>query len=243
MWLHRTRVQTVMAAWYFPERAGRCISAVRAMPRRRLAMTATVVAAIVVPSMLYVHERDRRLELSRAYGALTFSSRAEISTLRQTMGNLLTEQAELKGLLLEAGYAVYSDHMLSVPVVATGYSSTVWQTDSTPFTTAANTPTRQGIVALSRDLLTRYNAGAPFSFGDVVTISGVGDFIVEDSMHDRWRRRVDVWFPSRSAAVSFGRREVILRARVAPEGAPGGPATVLSPRPSAELASAAGASR
>jgi 3D (Asp-Asp-Asp) domain-containing protein len=214
MWFHRVRVQTVMAAWYFPERAARVFASARSMPRGRLLVSLLLAGAIVAPTTLYLHERDRRIEVTHAYQQLAFASGAEISTLRQSMGNLLTEQAELKDLLLESGYAVYSDNELSVPVVATGYSSSVWETDSTPFTTAANTRTRHGIVAMSRDLLRRYNPDAPFAFGDVVTISGVGDFIVEDSMNDRWRRRVDVWFPSRSAAVSFGRREVIIRARV-----------------------------
>jgi 3D (Asp-Asp-Asp) domain-containing protein len=211
MRLYRVRVQAVMAAWYLPDRTSRVADELRAMPKGRLSAIVALTVAIVAPTFLYIGERAHRRELSRAYDRLAFSSSAEISTLRQTMGNLLDEQSELRNKLLDAGYAVYSDNDLSVPVVATGYTSSVWETDSTPFITAANTHTRHGIVALSRDLLKRYNPQAPFSFGDVVHISGVGDFIVEDSMNARWRRRVDVWFPSRAAAVSFGRREVILR--------------------------------
>ena len=74
--------------------------------------------------------------------------------------------------------------------------------------TASNTRTRPGVVAMSRDLLRRYNPRAPFGFGDTIHISGLGDFIVEDSMHWRWRKRVDIWFPSREAAWNFGKREV-----------------------------------
>jgi 3D (Asp-Asp-Asp) domain-containing protein len=244
MWFHGVRVQAVMAAWYVPERLGRIVSRLRSMAPHRMALAAVLVVAIAAPSMLYLNERARRQELSRAYRQLSLSSQSEIATLRHTMGSLLTEQTELKDLLLEAGYAVYSDQALSVPVIATGYSSSVWETDSTPFTTAANTRTRQGIVALSRDLLRRYNPDAPFSFGDVVTISGVGDFIVEDSMNERWRRRVDVWFPSRAAAVSFGRREVILRTH-APDGAGYGITSETAGRYTLrlDLASASGASR
>jgi 3D (Asp-Asp-Asp) domain-containing protein len=214
MRLHRLRVQAVLALWLIPDRALRAMRAARTMPPRRLLATVALTAAVLAPSLLYLNERARRVEFANAYRQLTFSSSAEIATLRHTMGNLLYEQSELKELLLDAGYAVFSDNELAVPVVVTGYSSSVYETDSTPFITAANTRTRKGIVALSRDLLKRYNPEAPLEFGDIVHISGVGDFVVEDSMNSRWRRRVDVWFPSRTAAVTFGRREVILRTRV-----------------------------
>jgi 3D (Asp-Asp-Asp) domain-containing protein len=210
MRLHRLRVQVVMAAWVIPD----AVDFVRALPRRRVLALTAVAVAILTPTVLFFNERARRIEMSRAYGQLALASASEISTLRHTMGNLLSEQAELKQVLLEAGYAVYSDNDLSVPVLVTGYSSSVWETDSTPFITAANTRTRHGIVALSRDLLQRYNPDAPFAFGDVVHISGLGDFIVEDSMNARWRRRVDVWFPSHDAAIEFGRRRGVLRATV-----------------------------
>ena len=63
---------------------------------------------------------------------------------------------------------------------------------------------------LSRDLLNCYTPGAPFSFGDVVHVSGVGDFIVEDTMNARWDNRVDVWFPDRMEALRFGVRGVYI---------------------------------
>ncbi len=97
-----------------------------------------------------------------------------------------------------------------VKVVATGYSSTPIETDDTPFITAANTPTRDGILALSRDLLSEYTRGAPFSFGDRVHVSDLGEFIVEDTMNKRWRNRIDIWFPSRGQAFQFGVREAYL---------------------------------
>jgi 3D (Asp-Asp-Asp) domain-containing protein len=210
-WLHGLRVHAVLALWLVPDRVIRVLALARSMPRARLLTAAALTVSVVLPSTLYLHERARRVETSRAYGSLAFSSGAEIATLRKGMGNLLTEQSEIKSLLLDAGYAVYSDNELAMPVVATGYSSSVHETDDTPFITAANTQTRVGIVALSRDLLRRYTPDAPFEFGDVVHISGLGDFVVEDSMNGRWKRRVDVWFPSRTAAVSFGRRNVIIR--------------------------------
>jgi len=241
MRLYGLRVQTVLALWFVPERALRVLSIVRSMPRTRQLATAALTVSVVLPATLYLHEHTRRVETSRAYGTLALSSGAEIATLRKTMGNLLTEQSEIKSLLLDAGYAVYSDNDLSVPVIATGYSSSVLETDDTPFVTAANTPTRVGIVAMSRDLLRRYTPEAPFDFGDVVHISGVGDFVVEDSMNARWRRRVDVWFPSRTAAVSFGRRDVIIQTRRS--AARNGDEASYRYKLPVNLASSAGASR
>jgi hypothetical protein len=71
---------------------------------------------------------------------------------------------------------------------------------------------------MSRDLLSEYTPGAPFSFGDRAHISGLGDFLVEDAMSSRWTNRIDVWFPSRELAVRFGLREVVL-SRTLDEGA------------------------
>ncbi len=199
-----------LALWAVPERAARVRAA---LTPARLAAVLALAAAVATPTALFVHEHGRAEQYRRALRELAFSSGAEIATLRTTMGRLLDEQAQLRDLLLDAGYAVYSDNEFAVVLTATGYSSSVRETDSTPFITASNTRTRTGIVAMSRDLLRRYNPEAPFAFGDVVHISGLGDFVVEDSMHPRWRRRVDVWFPSRSEAVRFGRRRVIVRSR------------------------------
>jgi len=97
-----------------------------------------------------------------------------------------------------------------LPVTVTGYSSTVDQTDDSPFITAMNTPVRPGILALSRDLLREFTPGAPFRFGDVVELEGVGLFQVEDTMNPRYMKRVDIWFGSREAARQWGRRTLYL---------------------------------
>jgi len=210
--LRRARIEIAVRAWRLVDGGSAVVFRVRAMRLGQLVVLASVAAAIVVPTFLYSLERARRQEIGRAYLRLSTASTAEIAVLRRQMGDLIGEQAELRELLLDAGYAVYSENELAIPVVATGYSSSVIETDDTPFITAWNTPTRDGVLALSRDLLRRYTPAAPFDFGDIVVISGIGEFVVEDSMHPRWRRRADIWFASRTEAFSFGRREVILRA-------------------------------
>jgi len=98
--------------------------------------------------------------------------------------------------------------LFRIPVVITGYSSTVDQTDDTPFLTAANTRVRRGVIALSRDLLREFTPGAPFAFGDVLEVEGVGTFKVEDTMAERYRQRADIWFSTRAAARQWGRRDL-----------------------------------
>lgn len=101
---------------------------------------------------------------------------------------------------------VYRDEYQSLVVTVTGYSSSASQTDSSPFVTAVSTEARSGVIALSQDLLREFSPGAPFAFHDRVEIPGLGQFLVEDTMHRRWRRRADIWFPSRGEAMRWGRR-------------------------------------
>ena len=82
-------------------------------------------------------------------------------------------------------------------VVITGYSSTVDQTDSTPFITASNKRVRPGIVA-ANFLPFGTQIKVPKYFGDRV-------FIVEDRMNKRFNNRVDIWFTSRGEALRFGK--------------------------------------
>jgi 3D (Asp-Asp-Asp) domain-containing protein len=87
-----------------------------------------------------------------------------------------------------------------VTVTITAYSSTVDQTDSTPFITAANTKTRDGVVAAN--FLPFYTKiKIPELFGDKI-------FVVEDRMNRRFNDRVDIWFPDRESAKKFGKKVV-----------------------------------
>ena len=81
--------------------------------------------------------------------------------------------------------------------MATAYSSTVWQTDSTPFITAAGTGVRDGIIA--NNLL---------PFGTKVMVPEIYPdkiFVVEDRMHSRkGYYHIDIWFPTYIEAKNFG---------------------------------------
>ena len=101
---------------------------------------------------------------------------------------------------------------LVYPVKVTGYSSTFDQCDADPFITASNKHVRAGIIALSRDLLRRYNPDAPFHWGDRIYLEGFGELIVEDSMNARYTQRADIWFPDRKSASRWGVRNLKLYA-------------------------------
>jgi 3D (Asp-Asp-Asp) domain-containing protein len=107
-------------------------------------------------------------------------------------------------------------------VRATGYNSLASQTDSTPHVTATGTRTRFGVLAVSRDLLSR-----DLPYGSIVRLRDLGTyydgrgegryqsvldnqglFVVEDTMHARKRQQVDVWFGDYASAVNWGVREV-----------------------------------
>ncbi|MEA3295922.1 MAG: hypothetical protein U9Q27_02170 [Patescibacteria group bacterium] len=88
-------------------------------------------------------------------------------------------------------------------VIITAYSSTVWQTDSTPFITASGNYVKDGIIA--NNLL---------PFGTKVRIPEIyGDkiFVVEDRMH--WKKsdyHIDIWFDTYNGAKKFGAQKTYM---------------------------------
>ena len=88
-------------------------------------------------------------------------------------------------------------------VIITAYSSTIWQTDSTPFITAAGTTVRDGIIA--NNLL---------PFGTRVRIPelyGSKIFVVEDRMnYTKGYYHVDIWFASYDEALNFGAKNTYI---------------------------------
>ena len=85
-------------------------------------------------------------------------------------------------------------------VLATAYSSTPDQTDSSPFITAWNTRVRDGIIA-ANFLPFGTKIKIPEIYGDKI-------FIVEDRMNRRYWHKIDIWFPNRQGALEFGLKTV-----------------------------------
>lgn len=94
------------------------------------------------------------------------------------------------------------------PLVFTAYNALVGQTDDTPNITASNKEIFPGVLALSRELITRYGHGGEIDYGDKVWV--VVPMQVEDTMNKRWRARGDVFMMDYDKAVQFGRKSGIL---------------------------------
>jgi len=88
-----------------------------------------------------------------------------------------------------------------IKVIVTAYSSTPWQTDDTPFITAAGTWVRDGVVANNK-----HSFGTKVRFPEIY---GNKIFVVEDRMH--WRNgpyQFDIWMDSYEKAKEFGAKIV-----------------------------------
>ena len=90
--------------------------------------------------------------------------------------------------------------VIKLEITVTGYSSSYDETDADPFTTASGKGVRDGIVATNL-LPFGTRVRIPEEFGDKV-------FVVEDRMHRRFSNRIDVWFPSKSEAREFGKKNL-----------------------------------
>lgn len=89
-----------------------------------------------------------------------------------------------------------------IKVIVTGYSSTPWQTDDTPFVTAAGTLVREGIVATNL-LPIGTKIKIPEIYGEKI-------FVVEDRMSPRNYYHIDIWFPSYWEALNFGAKRTYI---------------------------------
>lgn len=81
-------------------------------------------------------------------------------------------------------------------VIITAYSSTVDQTDASPFITASGTNVRDGIVACNF-LKFGTRVRFPQLYGNKI-------FVVEDRMALKNSHKMDIWFASRQEAKQFG---------------------------------------
>ncbi len=82
----------------------------------------------------------------------------------------------------------------------TGYSSSVDETDDTPFITASGETVRDGIVA-ANFLPLGTKIKIPEYFGNKI-------FVVKDRMARKHNEKVDIWFASKELAKQFGKRKL-----------------------------------
>ncbi|MEB3167884.1 MAG: hypothetical protein VKK97_04040 [Synechococcaceae cyanobacterium] len=143
--------------------------------------------------------------LAFGLGAYEAQNRELVALATRQQATLETMMTELKRdeRLLQTVLGSNWDRskgVISTAVTVSCYSSRRVETDSTPWTTADGSPTRPGIIAISRDLL----RDTGIRMGSRVVIEGYGAFEVRDVMNSRWTRRVDIWVADATAAKRHG---------------------------------------
>lgn len=110
--------------------------------------------------------------------------------------------------------ALKTDFPKGTICTVTFYTPCQAETDDTPYITASGVRVRLGICAVSRDL-ERYG----FTFGRTIYVEGLGSFEVQDRMHRRWQRRVDILVMHKRDARRLGKMRdvpVVLLGELAP---------------------------
>lgn len=109
-------------------------------------------------------------------------------------------------------FTAFAPAQNTLQVTMTAYSSTEAQTDGTPRITATGAEVREGIIAVSRDLLE-----TQLPYGTRVQVislraeeNGCGGFDtgileVQDTMSAEKTNQVDVWLPTTEQALEWGK--------------------------------------
>lgn len=88
-------------------------------------------------------------------------------------------------------------------VTVTSYNNLTSQTDNTPNITATNRPVREGIVAVSPDLLKK----GIVHYGDLLYISCFDKwYVVEDTMNPRFEKRIDVFLFDKQESLKINKK-------------------------------------
>jgi len=162
---------------------------------------------------IYIEIEDPHLRVKKILviliitGILASGLGLEIIKMQQAKTDEPTSILELATIQENSLFAVSNPEapvkIKKVKVVVTAYSSTIWQTDDTPFITASGKTVEQGIVAnnlLAFGTLIRM----PELYGDEI-------FVVEDRMNQRkGYYHVDIWFPDYWQAKDFGAKNTYI---------------------------------
>ncbi len=105
---------------------------------------------------------------------------------------------QIRSSSMKLGYGI------PMEVLATAYSSSPGETDSSPFITASGTRVRYGIIAANF-----------LPIGTRVLIDGK-EFTVEDRMSERFNgiNIIDIWMPTQEDAIAFGTQRISISVRL-----------------------------
>jgi 3D (Asp-Asp-Asp) domain-containing protein len=174
---------------------------------RRLAINLFCFALVSLPlwtgNIENVQSKQENIALSE-HMALISDRNEVIAGRNETIANQLRTIDQLEGILSYAFDQEYSGQAFkTMTVTATAYTAREEECNSEPWITASGTPSRVGVIAVSRDM-----EKLGIKLGDVIIIKGMGMFRVEDRMNKRWKNRVDILHANLQAAKLFAKRQV-----------------------------------
>ncbi len=118
----------------------------------------------------------------------------------RTINKQIAEEKNAKRLAIYKNRLdVYTPPKGEVNILVTGYSSTPDQCWGDPFQTASGTRVHDGTMACPPQ----------YPFGTKITIERKGTFVCEDRGGVIKGNHFDMWFPSRQAAMNWGKRIVV----------------------------------
>jgi len=123
--------------------------------------------------------------------------RATVSALEQRVELLEIERGFWQRRARAAQETILRSRQRVVEVSA--YSARKGECDPDPHITASVRPPKPGTVAVSRDL---FDMG--WTFGKRVYLKGLGQYVINDVMNQRYQMRVDVFMDHNRAAKEFG---------------------------------------
>lgn len=135
-----------------------------------------------------------------ALAGSVFGPEAITAGMKQTANALATETPAVfkptSSSNITAGALLIPSPLETLTMKITAYTSLPDETDSTPFITANGTYVHDGIVA-TNILPFGTRIEIPALFGNKV-------FVVEDRMNSVFKNNVDIWMPTKIAALIFG---------------------------------------
>lgn len=156
----------------------------------------TLKLAFIVALLFASHAYAVRLGWVLRDGEVTVR-RATVKALEQRVDLLEIEREFWQRSARAAQETILRGRQRIVEVSA--YSGRKTECDADPHITASTDSPRPGTVAVSRDL---FNMG--WTFGKRVYLKGLGPYIINDVMNQRYQMRVDVFMDHNRAAREFG---------------------------------------
>ena len=155
-----------------------------------LAVISIIICFLLLPYAIMVEANDNtNNEISQIKTNTNFPK-----SMILVQQNSVLSQNDHETKITEIKKAPVIKPQRTMRVLATAYSSTVDQCDSTPFITANGTHVYDGTLA-ANFLKFGTKVRFPALYGDKI-------FTVEDRMKSNYK--VDLWFPTRQEAINFG---------------------------------------